>query len=80
MAHRKKAPSASQPEAGAKRLRREDRSDFVAASFAAKLKEMRAIMLGWRNEGRSADAFWPDTKVALRGWHGNPPVFNGALQ
>lgn len=69
MGRRRKVPSETQPEAGAKRLRREDRSDFVAASFDAKLKEMRAIMKGWRSEGRSAEAFWPDTKVALREWH-----------
>lgn len=69
MGRRRKVPSETQPEAGAKRVRREDRSDFVAASFAAKLKEMRAIIKGWRSEGRSAEAFWPDTKVALREWH-----------
>lgn len=69
MGRRRKIQSKAQPEAGAKRVRREDRSDFVVASFANKLKEMRAIMKGWRSEGRSADAFWPDTKVALREWH-----------
>lgn len=69
MGRRRKVTIETQPEAGAKRVRREDRSDFVTASFAAKLKEMRAIMKGWRSEGRPPEAFWPDTKVALRGWH-----------
>jgi hypothetical protein len=69
MGRRKKVPSETLPEAGAKRVRREERSDFVAASFAAKLKEMQAIMKGWRSEGRPAEAFWPNTKVALREWH-----------
>ncbi|NNH85778.1 hypothetical protein HLH89_33035 [Rhizobium laguerreae] len=69
MGRRRKVPSDAKPEAAAKRVRREDRSDFVAASFASKLKEMRAIMKGWRSGGRPAEAFWPDTKVALREWH-----------
>lgn len=69
MGRRRKVPSEAQPEAVAKRIRREDRSDFVAASFAAKLTEMRVIMKGWKKEGRPVDAFWPDTKVGLRSWH-----------
>lgn len=69
MGRRKKISTETRPEAGAKRIRREDRSDFVVASFANKLKEMRAIIKRWRTEGRPADAFWPRTKVALRQWH-----------
>ena len=69
MGRRRKGPCEAQPEAEAKRVRREDRSDFVAASFAAKLTEMRAIMKGWQKDGRPVEAFWPDTKVALRKWH-----------
>lgn len=59
----------SQPEAKAKRLRREERSDFVIASFSNKLKKMRAIIQSWKETGRPEGAFWPDTKVALRQWH-----------
>lgn len=69
MRRRKIVPEQDQPEAEAKRVRREDRSDFVTKSFANKLKEMRAIIQSWRRDGRPSNGFWPSTKVALRNWH-----------
>jgi hypothetical protein len=71
MVRRRKLRSEARPEARAKRVRRENRSEFVVESFVNKLKEMRVILADWRSKGRPEGSFWPDTKVALREWH-NP--------
>lgn len=69
MSGRRSMQREPRPDAGAKYVRRESRSEFVRASFVNKLEEMRLIMKVWRSNGRPTDAFWPDTKVALRNWH-----------
>lgn len=69
MVRRKKMSQLAKPNAEAKHVRMEERHEFVAASFRNKIKQMHVILNSWRTDGRPVNAFWPNTKVALREWH-----------